>query len=38
MERVSLAKELSGTTYPGRGIVVGRPRDGKNAVKAYFIM
>ena len=38
MERVSLAKELSGTTYPGRGIVIGRSRDGKKAVTAYFIM
>ena len=38
MERVSLAKELSGTTYPGRGIVIGRTGDGKKAVTAYFIM
>ena len=29
MERVSLAKELSSTTYPGRGIVIGRTKDGK---------
>ena len=38
MERVSLAKELSSTTYPGRGIVIGRTKDGKKAVTAYFIM
>ena len=38
MERVSLAKELSSTTYPGRGIVIGRTKDGKRAVTAYFIM
>ena len=38
MERVSLAKELSSTTYPGRGIVIGRTKDDKKAVTAYFIM
>ena len=25
-------------SYPGRGIVIGRSRDGKKAVAAYFIM
>ncbi|MCR5416389.1 MAG: IMP cyclohydrolase [Pseudobutyrivibrio sp.] len=34
----SLAKELSETTYPGRGIVIGRSLDGTKAVTAYFIM
>ena len=34
----SLAKELSETTYPGRGIVIGRSKDGTKAVSAYFIM
>ena len=29
---------LSNNTYPGRGIVVGKSADGKNAVIAYFIM
>lgn len=29
---------LSGNTYPGRGIVIGKSADGKNAVSAYFIM
>ncbi len=34
----SLAEELSGNTYPGRGIVLGKSKDGKHAVIAYFIM
>ena len=34
----SLAKELSATTYPGRGIDIGRSADGTKAVTAYFIM
>ena len=34
----SLARELSETSYPGRGIVVGRSSDGTKAVTAYFIM
>ncbi len=38
MEIKSLAAELSGNTYPGRGIVLGKSKDGKNAVIAYFIM
>lgn len=38
MEKVSLAKELNGNSYPGRGIVIGRSEDGKYAVTAYFIM
>ncbi len=38
MEMKSLAKELSGNTYPGRGIVIGKTPDGKKAVTAYFIM
>ena len=29
---------LKGNTYPGRGIVLGKSKDGKNAVAAYFIM
>lgn len=29
---------LSKKTYPGRGIVIGRSKDGKYAVCAYFIM
>lgn len=38
MEKAALEKELSKTTYPGRGIVIGRSGDGKKAVCAYFIM
>lgn len=38
MEMQKLEAELSSTTYPGRGIVVGRSKDGKKAVTAYFIM
>jgi hypothetical protein len=38
MEIKSLAKELSGNEYPGRGIVIGKSSDGKYAVTAYFIM
>ena len=38
MNAVSLEKEISSTTYPGRGIVIGRSADGTKAVIAYFIM
>lgn len=38
MAPVSLEKEISSTSYPGRGIVLGRTADGTNAVIAYFIM
>lgn len=38
MKPMDLAKELGSTTYPGRGIILGKSGDGKNAVIAYFIM
>ncbi len=38
MEMKQLAGELSTTSYPGRGIVIGRTPDGKKAAIAYFIM
>lgn len=38
MKSVSLSAELSGNTYPGRGIILGLSQDGANAVCAYFIM
>ena len=38
MEMLSLNNELSNNSYPGRGIVIGRSKDGKKAVTAYFIM
>lgn len=31
-------KELKENSYPGRGIVIGKSKDGKSAVTAYFIM
>ena len=33
-----LPELLAANSYPGRGIVVGKSEDGKNAVIAYFIM
>ncbi len=38
MKMMSLSQELASTTYPGRGIVIGRSADGTKAVTAYFIM
>lgn len=38
MQVLSLKQELSGNAYPGRGIVLGRSKDGAKAVAAYFIM
>ena len=38
MKMLSLAEELRTNTYPGRGIVLGRSKNGKAAVAAYFIM
>lgn len=38
MEKQILANAISKTSYPGRGIVIGRSADGKYAVTAYFIM
>lgn len=35
---ISLENELKQNPYPGRGIVIGRSKDGKHAVTAYFIM
>lgn len=34
----SMGERLTGNTYPGRGIVIGKSADGKHAVIAYFIM
>jgi len=33
-----LTKEIASTTYPGRGIIIGKSEDGKKAVIGYFIM
>ncbi|MDO5560541.1 MAG: IMP cyclohydrolase [Oscillospiraceae bacterium] len=38
MKMLSIEKELKENSYPGRGIIIGRSADGKNAVTAYFIM
>ena len=38
MKLIDLKTELSGNTYPGRGIVIGMTPDGKNAVIGYFTM
>lgn len=38
MKKKSLAQELAGNSYPGRGIIIGKSADGKYAVTAYFIM
>ncbi len=38
MELLSIEKELSTNPYPGRGILIGKSANGKNAVIAYFIM
>ena len=34
----SASQAVGATTYPGRGIIVGKSADGKRAVMAYFIM
>ncbi len=33
-----IAKLIEGNSYVGRGIVIGKPADGKKACSAYFIM
>ena len=38
MKTRNLVDELSATSYPGRGIVLGKSGDGKSLVMAYFIM
>ncbi|QSX06645.1 IMP cyclohydrolase [Sedimentibacter sp. zth1] len=38
MQIRSLETELKSNSYPGRGIVIGKSKNGKYAVTAYFIM
>ncbi len=38
MKMLSLEQELAENAYPGRGIVIGRSKDGAKAVTVYFIM
>ena len=35
---MALENELKANPYPGRGIIIGRSKDGRHAVVAYFIM
>lgn len=35
---MNIYDELKSNSYPGRGIVIGKSKDGKSAVSAYFIM
>ena len=37
-ERKSLKERIAGNPYVGRGIVIGRSKDGSKAACAYFIM
>ena len=37
-ETKCICESLKDNTYPGRGIVIGKSKDGKKAVTAYFIM
>ena len=36
MEKMSLKNELSGNSYPGRGIIIGKSADGKHASHCLF--
>lgn len=38
MKQLDICTELKTNSYPGRGIVIGKSKDGKQAVTAYFIM
>lgn len=38
MKKISLEQELKNNSYPGRGIIIGKSKDGTKAVTAYFIM
>ena len=38
MKKINIYDELKNNAYPGRGIVIGKSKDGKKAVTAYFIM
>ena len=34
----TMGERIKGNSYVGRGVVLGKSADGKNAVAAYFIM
>ena len=38
MKTINICQELKNNEYPGRGIIIGKSKDGKKAVTAYFIM
>ena len=38
MKTLDIYEQLRQNAYPGRGIIIGKTPDGKNAVTAYFIM
>lgn len=38
MKTKNLCEELKNNSYPGRGIILGKSKNGKSAVVAYFIM
>ncbi|MBR5153057.1 MAG: IMP cyclohydrolase [Clostridia bacterium] len=38
MKTINICEELKNNSYPGRGIILGKSKDGNNAVIAYFIM
>ncbi len=38
MKAITITEALSGNTYPGRGVFLGRSADGSQMVIAYFIM
>ena len=38
MNKISIFDDVANNAYPGRGIAVGKTKDGKSAVVAYFIM
>ena len=38
MKTIDIYEALKTNSYPGRGIIIGKSADGKNAVTAYFIM
>ena len=38
MKLTDVKSELRSTTYPGRGIIIGKSADGKKAVSAYWTM
>lgn len=38
MELKNFAELLKSNTYPGRGIMIGKTKDGTHGVISYFIM